>query len=95
MTMWKIRMSPKGQITLPKEFRKDVGLLPGDEIMVMRVGDEWLLRPKTLGIADIADFLGPPPNGTATLDEIDDAILKAAGDNAMDFDSDDRTDDAA
>lgn len=74
-----ITVSSKGQITLPKEMRERLGLKAGDELVFSVVGKDILLTPKSVDFNDLAGFLGDPPNGTATLEEIDNAVVRAGG----------------
>lgn len=79
MATWTIRMSPKGQFTLPKDFRKQAGLLPGDEIILTQIGDEWLLTPKTLSVDEFATWAEslPKPPRALSVEEMDEAIGRA------------------
>ena len=38
------RLTSKGQITLPKEVRDQLGLRPGDEVEFVQEDDNYLLR---------------------------------------------------
>jgi len=40
------RIGEKGQLTVPKEFREDLGLDPGAPFAVLRMGDALLLLPQ-------------------------------------------------
>ena len=40
------RIGEKGQLTVPKEFRKDLGLGPGAPFAVLRLGDGLVLLPE-------------------------------------------------
>lgn len=41
-----VRTSSKGQIVIPADIRKEIGLEPGDRVLVSRVGDhDVLVRP--------------------------------------------------
>jgi AbrB family looped-hinge helix DNA binding protein len=42
--MAKTRVSARGQITIPKEVRKDLGLRPGDEIEFVKQNGNFVLR---------------------------------------------------
>jgi antitoxin PrlF len=78
--MWKdITLSPKGQITLPKEMREMLDLEPGDSILVTVVEGRLVLTPKNVEFNDLAGFLGRPPNGPVTLDEIDETVGREIG----------------
>lgn len=40
------RIGEKGQLTVPKQFREDLGLDPGAPFAVLRIGDALLLLPQ-------------------------------------------------
>ena len=40
------RIGEKGQLTVPKQFREDLGLDPGAPFAVLRMGDALLLLPQ-------------------------------------------------
>lgn len=95
MTVWEATISPKGQVTIPKEMREALDLRPGDQLIYSVVDGEVIITPKNVDFKDLAGLLGSPPNGPATLDEIDAAVLKAAGTNAADTKDTDGSDVAA
>lgn len=72
-------ISAKGQITLPREIREQLSLKPGDELLFTLIGDRCLVTPKNIDFNDLAGLLGEPPNGRASLDEIDATVLREAG----------------
>jgi AbrB family looped-hinge helix DNA binding protein len=39
------RVGPKGQVVIPKEFRDQLGIEPGDEVTFWREGDHVAVRP--------------------------------------------------
>ena len=65
------KLSPKGQVTLPKQIRSRLGLRPGADLDVEVRGDCILLRPVkvTKGRARI---LKDPVSGLPVLDTDDD-----------------------
>ncbi|MES5100917.1 AbrB/MazE/SpoVT family DNA-binding domain-containing protein [Agrobacterium sp. BA1120] len=79
-------LSSKGQVTLPKEMREALNLRPGDQIVYSIIDGEVVLTPKNVDFNDLAGLLGKPPRGRATLEEIDESVLKAAGGNVIDTD---------
>lgn len=81
---WEVTLSPKGQVTIPKEMRETLGLQPGDHLIYSLVDGEVVLTPKNVNFNDLAGLLGKPPNGRASLEEIEAAVLNAAGANAVD-----------
>ncbi len=73
-------MTTKGQLTIPKEVRDELGLLPGTRFFVMVRDGEVVALPKNKSIADLAGILGPPPAGAGcTLEEMDEAVGQAVG----------------
>jgi antitoxin PrlF len=74
-----LTLSPKGQITLPKEMRDEIGIMAGDEVVFTVAGGQIIMTPKSVDFNDLAGFLGDPPNGPATLEEIDSAVREAGG----------------
>lgn len=68
-------MTSKGQLTIPKEVREQLGLEPGTRFYVTVRGGEVVAMPKNRKLADLAGFLGKPPHGAgATLEELEEAI---------------------
>ena len=95
MKVWEVTMSAKGQITIPKELREQLTLSPGDQMVFGVVDGEIVITPKNIDLKDLAGFLGTPPNGRATLEEIDEAVVRTAGANALSANGDDPSDIAA
>ena len=73
-----LTLSPKGQITLPKDVRDRIGIKAGDEVVFTVVDGQIIMTPKSIDFNELAGFLGDPPNGPATLEEID-ATVRQAG----------------
>lgn len=95
MAAWEATLSAKGQVTIPKEMRQALNLRPGDQLIYSMVDGEIVVTPKNIDFKDLAGLLGDPPNGPATLEEIDEGVVAAAGANALDTDGDDSSDVAA
>lgn len=70
-------MTSKGQITVPREVREDLGLTPGTKVTFTRTADgDYVLARQRRSVLDLFGAMGR--GGPAvTLDEMDDAI--AAG----------------
>lgn len=75
-------LSAKGQVTLPKEIRDVLGLRPNDKIVFTIEDGRLILTPKNVSFSDLAGFLGTPPNGPATLDEIEETVASAGSRSA-------------
>lgn len=89
---WEVTLSPKGQVTIPKEMREALGLQPGDHLIYSLVDGEVVLTPKNVNFNDLAGLLGKPPKGRASLEEIDASVLGAGGANAVDTLDDSKAD---
>jgi antitoxin PrlF len=69
-------LTSKGQLTLPAEVRRELGVDKSDKVtFVIRDDGEILLRPAKLTIADLYGILPPLP-GRETVD-FDDWIYEA------------------
>ena len=76
------KITTKGQTTVPQEVRDYLRLRTGDWIEFVIADGEVKLIAKNVSIADLAGFLGPPPRGAgATIEELDDAIGRAVGED--------------
>jgi AbrB family looped-hinge helix DNA binding protein len=85
---WELTLSSKGQLTIPKDLREAVDMHPGDQVVLTVLDGTLVMTPKNVDFADLAGLLGVPPKGAATLEEIDAAVLRAAGANVIDIDDD-------
>lgn len=76
-------MTSKGQVTIPKEVRDELGLEPGMKVDFVRVNaHEFRLRPKNIDVMDLFGILkheGPP----ITLEAMDEAIAAGASGEAQ------------
>ena len=48
-------MNERGQIVIPEELRKDLGLKSGQTLVLLEVGDELLLRKEIAVVSDLDD----------------------------------------
>ncbi len=85
---WKLTISAKGQVTIPKEMRELLDLRPGDQLIYSMIDGQIVVTPKNVDFNDLAGLLGKAPNGHATLDEIDQTVLKAAGASVIELKDD-------
>ena len=53
------KIGEKGQLTVPKQFRKDLGLSTGAPFAVLRLGDGLVLLPEQQRLSVSAIRLGP------------------------------------
>ena len=71
-------MTSKGQITIPVELRKALGLKPGVRIDFYKVDEgEYTFRPRTGSIMDLRGCI-PRLDHTVTIEEMNEAILERA-----------------
>jgi AbrB family looped-hinge helix DNA binding protein len=81
-------MTSKGQITIPIQVRKALGLKPGVRIDFYEIEDgEYAFRPKTGSIMEMEGCI-PKPDHVLTIEEMDQAIL----DHAAELDAATRSD---
>jgi AbrB family looped-hinge helix DNA binding protein len=65
----RLKVGPRGQITIPKSFRKSLEFGPGDSVTIVQVGEELHLKPVK---ETIFDFIGSisPGEGSADWEDI-------------------------
>lgn len=77
-------MTSKGQITMPKEVRDDLGLTAGSKVMFVKLPNGgYSLVPRTGSISDIFGMLHYPGMPTMTIDEMNDAIAEGAAESSL------------
>jgi antitoxin PrlF len=75
-------MTSKGQLTIPKDVRDQLGLAAGTRFYVTVRDNEVVAMPKNRKLVDLAGMLGKPPAGAgATLEELDEAIGQAVAED--------------
>lgn len=67
-------MTTKGQVTLPREVREDLGLKEGDKIDFEKIGGRYVLRPRNRSAMELAGVLHRPGAKTLTIEEMDEAL---------------------
>lgn len=79
------RRTTKGQITVPKEFRKYLGLTAGSTVMFVKVAEgQYRLLARTGSMADLDGLLRRPGQQKVDLDEMEEAIAGAAAASRLD-----------
>lgn len=71
-------LTSKGQTTIPREVRELLGIGPGDRISYVLANGEVKLVARNQRLVDMLGFLGPPPAGPRTIEEIREGIAEAA-----------------
>ncbi len=70
-------VTSKGQITIPVEVRKALGLSAGDEVMFFDQGNrEFAIRPRTGSIRDLEGIV-PKLDYVPTLEQLKDGVAAA------------------
>lgn len=52
------KIGEKGQLTVPKEFREDLGLTAGAPFVVLRLGDGLILLPEQQRLNQLCETIG-------------------------------------
>ena len=51
------KVSQKGQLTLPKEFRDNLNIKPGDEVLIMLTDESIVIKPKIMHLGMLRGLL--------------------------------------
>lgn len=65
-----VKVSPKGQITIPKEMRQQLAIKPGDTLVIFATEEDLVLQPVTETIFDLAGTIPVPKEGPLTISAI-------------------------
>ena len=57
------RIGERGQLTVPKEYRDELGLAPGAPMTVLRVGDGLILMPEQARFRALCEAIGSALEG--------------------------------
>lgn len=77
-------MTSKGQITVPKEVREDLALVPGSKVLFVKLGErDYRMIARTGKISDLAGMLYRPGQRTLSIEEINDGIAEGAAESGM------------
>jgi AbrB family looped-hinge helix DNA binding protein len=77
-------MTSKGQITIPKEVRDDLRLVPGSKVMFVKLSPgHYRMVARTGRIDDLAGMLYRPGQRTLTIEEINEGIAEGAAESGM------------
>jgi antitoxin PrlF len=72
-------LSSKGQITIPVQVRRKLGLKPGDRIdFVLEKSGEVMLKAKKRPLADLLGILQGAVKRPLSVKQMNDAVLEAA-----------------
>ncbi len=77
-------MTSKGQITVPREVREDLGLVAGSKVMFVKLGPrDYRIVARTGRIEDLAGILHRPGQRPLTIEEINEGIAEAGAESGM------------
>lgn len=77
-------MTSKGQFTMPKEIRDDLGLVAGSRVMFVKLpSGEYALSPRTGTVEDFLGMLHDPRRPTITIEEMNEAIAEGGAASGM------------
>ena len=66
-----VKVGPRGQITIPKSVRTQLGINPGDSLaIVLTKDDEIVLQPVTETIFDLVGSISVPPGGPLSIEQL-------------------------
>ena len=71
-------VSSRGQTTIPKEFRDQLGIVEGTELIWALKDDQLTIEAKTRRLADYAGILGNPLGRAVSVEEMNAAIVDQA-----------------
>lgn len=72
-------MTTKGQVTIPKEIRDELGLAAGSKVLFVRVGPRDVrLVARTGDASDLVGVLSRPGQPSFGIDELNEQIADAA-----------------
>jgi len=74
-------VTSKGQITLPKNVRDDLGLKDGDQVSFEKIDGRYVLRPQNKSIMELAGALERPSQKAMSVREMDEALGQALGED--------------
>lgn len=76
-----LKVSAKGQITLPTKLRKEMGLKPGDSVFITQRDDEFVLTPITVTLFDLIGSI--PVDGPQDFEKIREETKKYVAEKVM------------
>lgn len=77
-------MTSKGQVTVPKDVREGLNLMPGSRVMFVKLGPrDYRIVARTGKINDLFGILHRPGAPALTIDEINEGIAAGAAESGM------------
>jgi antitoxin PrlF len=90
--MANLTVTPEGTLTVPKEFIQDIGMKPGEQVqlellpngsVILKPSEVDVFPKKTGRIEDLFGCLAGKSNVRLTIEEMNEAIGKAAAEAGM------------
>jgi AbrB family looped-hinge helix DNA binding protein len=70
-------VTSKGQVTIPKAIREELGVGPGDRVVFIRGSDgKIVVEPQTVDVRSLRGVIEPKRRGV-TIEQMNEAIRKA------------------
>lgn len=69
-----IKVNKRGQITIPKAMREQLGIKPGDQISLVELEQGLLLSPATVSIFDLKGSIPVQPDGPYTIRQLKEQV---------------------
>ena len=77
-------MTTKGQITIPKEVRDDLHLVPGSKVMFVKLEEgHYRLVARTGKVEDLAGMLHRAGGRSLSIDEVNEGTAEAAAESGL------------
>lgn len=77
-------MTSKGQLTIPKEMRDDLGLVAGSKVVFIRLGNgSYRMLPRTRKASDLVGLLHDPTEPVLTIEEMNEIIAEGWAESGM------------
>lgn len=77
-------LTSKGQITIPKEVRDELNLVPGSKVLFVKLPNgQYRIIARTGRIQDLKGMLYTPEQKPLTIEEMNEAIGDAAAESVM------------
>lgn len=72
------RVTSKGQVTIPAEVRRAIGIRPGDAVDFIRSGQDFVVRLANVAAEDVARQMGYP-SAAALANAVEEGAASSAG----------------
>ncbi len=72
-------LTSKGQITIPSEVRRDLGLTTGSRVSFERSDEGYVIRPSSRSIGRLAGFFGKYDGPPVSIEQMNADIADEAG----------------